>query len=318
MNITVVGAGGIGSAIAAYLYRAGHDVSLVFKDKDDARAVREKGIRVFGRDTFSARVRVLECPAVIPASDLLIVAVKSFDTAEALATAVNVPIGMAISVQNGLQKEALIRKKLSDGVVVGSVIQLTAVNRGGGNIFHPGLTPSFVGEISGAVTERCVHLARTLTTAGIPTDVNSDIKSIEWTKMCQWVSTSLLAVMTGSSYSTMFGHGWLMPLFVELVRECAAVAQADGANVFSAPGLFVRDVISAKTEGACSLVSKLGTELQSDWKDYRASMLLDIERGVRTEFDDIVGYVTRKAAEHRIDTPALQFAIRQVSRYLPS
>jgi ketopantoate reductase len=47
-------------------------------------------------------------------------------------------------------------------------------------------------------------------------------------------------------------------------------------------------------------------------------MLLDIERGVRTEFDDIVGYVTRKAAEHRIDTPALQFAIRQVSRYLPS
>jgi len=36
MQVSVIGAGGIGSAIAAYLARAGNEVTLVFKEKDDA------------------------------------------------------------------------------------------------------------------------------------------------------------------------------------------------------------------------------------------------------------------------------------------
>lgn len=51
---------------------------------------------------------------------------------------------------------------------------------------------------------------------------------------------------------------------------------------------------------------------------YKASMLLDTERGIKTEFDEIVGYVFRKARERKIETPALDFAIRQVRKHVGS
>jgi 2-dehydropantoate 2-reductase len=316
LKISVIGAGGIGSAMAAYLSRAGHDVTLVFKDKEDAEIVRSKGLTVSGRHAFNVKVQVVEWPTPIPASDLLVVAVKTYDTEEALSVAKGVPIGMAISAQNGIQKETIIRELLSKEVVVGAVIQVTAMNKGGGNIFHPGITPSYVGELDDGISDKTRFLARLLSEAAIPTEVTDNIRSVEWTKTCQWVATSVLSVMTGYSYSSIFSCRWLTPLFIEIVRECVGVARADGATIVVAPGLFVYDLVNANDEAAYALLQNTGKELEARWYGYRASMLLDIERRSETEFHDIVGYVHRKAIEHRVSAPALDFAIRQVSKYV--
>jgi len=319
MRVSVIGAGGIGSAIAAYLAYAGHRVTLVFKQKDEADAVRANSLHITGRQTFTARVDVLEWPAAIPPSELLVVAVKTYDTREALRSALSVSIDMAISAQNGLQKEETLAEFLEAKCVIGSVIEITGMNQGEGCIFNPDISLSHIGELDGRDSPRIREMARIFTESGIPTEPTTAIRSFEWTKVCQWIATSLLSVMTGYPYPLIFSTDWLSPLFVEIVRECATVACADGARIVEGPSLFVNRLVDAPVERACDWLHEKGRRVAATWgARYRASMLLDVERGSKTEFEEIVGYVFRKAREHKIQTPALDFAIRQVRSYVGS
>ncbi|MGH9398369.1 MAG: ketopantoate reductase family protein [Terriglobia bacterium] len=319
MQVSVIGAGGIGSAIAAYLARAGHKVTLVFKQKEAANAVRAKGLHLTGVQTFTAQVDVVEWPAPIPPSELLVVAVKAYDTCEAMRCASGVPIDKALSVQNGLQKEEMLAEFLGEGPAIGSVIEVTAMNRGGGCIFNPDISPSHMGELDGRGSSRIREIARVFTEAGIPTEPTTEIRSVLWTKTCQWVATSLLSVMSGYPYPLIFSTEWLAPLFVKIVRDCAAVASADGARLVEAPSLFVNYLVDGTTERACHRLQEKGKEVAAKWgPQYKASMLLDVERRSKTEFEEIVGYVFRKAREHDIETPGLDFAIRQVRNFTGS
>lgn len=45
---------------------------------------------------------------------------------------------------------------------------------------------------------------------------------------------------------------------------------------------------------------------------YRASILLNIDKGSKSEYEEIVGYVFRKARQHSVKTPALDFAVRHL------
>ncbi|HLH79688.1 MAG TPA: 2-dehydropantoate 2-reductase [Chthonomonas sp.] len=319
MRASVIGAGGIGSGIGAYLARAGHEVTLVFKHKDEASAVRANGLHVTGVQTFAVQVNVVEWPDPIPPSDLLVVAVKTYDTREALRSALGTSVKMALSAQNGLQKEEMLAEFFGQGRVIGAVMQVTATNQGKGNIFNPDVSLSHIGELDGRPSLRIRELAHILTEAGILTEPTSEIRSIEWTKTCQWIATSLLSVMSGYPYSLIFSTDWLSPLFVEIVRECAAVACADGAHIVETPSLFVNRLIDSPTDKACAWLQEKGRHLAAAWgARYKASMLLDVERRSKTEFDDVVGYVLRKARERKIETPALDFAIRQARNHVGS
>ena len=319
MQVSVIGAGGIGSALAAYLARAGNKVTLVFREKDEADRVRAQGLQVTGVQTFTGFVEVLEWPALIPDSDLLIVAVKTYDSREALRSAAGVSVGVALSAQNGLQKEGTLAEHLGNETVIGSVIEVTAIKQGEGRVFNPSIQLSHIGELDGRDSRRVKDTASLLTEAGIPTQSSFVIRSIEWTKTCQWIATSLLSVMSGYAYPFIFSTPWLSPFFVEIVRECATVASAEGARIVEAPSLFLHQLIDSSKEEASSWLQEKGKQLMAEWgTEYRASMLVDVERGSRTECDDVVGYVVRKARQRKIPTPALDFAVRQVSRYLAS
>jgi 2-dehydropantoate 2-reductase len=319
MHVSVIGAGGIGSAIAAYLARAGNKVTLVFKEKAEANAVRAEGLQVTGVQTFTAFVDVLEWPAPIPQSDLLVVAVKTYSSREALRCAANVPVGVALSAQNGLEKEEVLAEFVPKANITGSVIEVTAMKQGERCILNPSTDLSHVGELDGRDSRRTGEIASLFTEAGIPTKPSLIIRSIEWTKTCQWIAISLLSVMTGYAYPFIFTTSWLCPLFIELARECAAVASAEGARIVEAPSLFLHHLVGSSTEDATAWLQEKGRQILAEWgAEYRASMLVDVENGSRTEFDDIVGYILKKARQRRIPTPALEFAIRQVSRYVGS
>lgn len=319
MRISIIGAGGIGSALAAYLARAGHSVTLVFKDRHDASSARANGLQMTGAQSFLTTVNVVEWPALIPASDLAVLAVKTYDTRDALRCAAGVPINMAISAQNGLQKEEILAENLGRECVVGSVIEVTAMRRRDGTIFSPDVSLSHIGEANGADSPRVRDLARTLSESGLPAKPAAAIRSIQWTKACQWIATSLLSVMSGYPYPFIFSTDWLAPLFVEIVRNCAAVARAEGAHIVDEPSFFVNRLLDIPTPKASAWLHEKGTQIAAIWgARYKASMLLDVENGARTEFDDLVGYVVVKARQHEIETPALDFAIRQVRNYVGS
>ena len=72
MRTCVVGAGAIGSLIAAHLATMG-DVLVLTRRNDHARTLNEQGLRVSGRHEFTARVTSVSDPRDLPEFDLAVV-----------------------------------------------------------------------------------------------------------------------------------------------------------------------------------------------------------------------------------------------------
>src|SRR5689334_20046550 len=137
-RIAVLGAGGMGSAFAAFLARAGADVVLAGRGSAHIRALAEAPLRVLPPDgePWTARRPGAGGPGdLAPSSvDVLVVLTESFDTASAVAGVAHAlaPEGVAVSLQNGLGNDAV----LSDAV--GGDRSLVGVTTVGATLQEPG------------------------------------------------------------------------------------------------------------------------------------------------------------------------------------
>ena len=108
-EFAILGAGAIGSILAAHLARAGHSV-IVLARGDRARAVERDGLRIQGLADISVRVPVITDPIQLEAADTLIVAMKTHGTEAALDRLGHVRVGAALSIQNGVLKNELLAR----------------------------------------------------------------------------------------------------------------------------------------------------------------------------------------------------------------
>ncbi|MBL8588285.1 MAG: hypothetical protein JNK46_07135 [Methylobacteriaceae bacterium] len=104
MKIVIVGAGALGSVYAANLARDGHDVSLVTRGAR-AQALAVYGVPVTGVSRFTARCDIVTEPRRLRAADHLVLATKTYDAAGALEGLRALNVGLAFSVQNGVQEK---------------------------------------------------------------------------------------------------------------------------------------------------------------------------------------------------------------------
>ena len=103
MRFAILGAGALGSIIAGHLARAGEEVVLVARG-DRARYVQQHGITVTGVADFTIACPVLTDPFELREADVLIVAVKTYDMAAALASLRHLQVATVLSIQNGVLK----------------------------------------------------------------------------------------------------------------------------------------------------------------------------------------------------------------------
>ena len=89
VELTIVGAGAIGGLIGAHLWRAGHSVRLVDRERAHVAAIQAGGLEVAGHAQFVARVPACEPEAVAGPIETLVLAVKTLHTEEALAPLVS-------------------------------------------------------------------------------------------------------------------------------------------------------------------------------------------------------------------------------------
>src|SRR3546814_16966898 len=136
MRIAVMGAGGVGGFYGAKLAEAGHDVVLIARGRH-LEAIREHGLSIEnlsdGRVSRSA-VAVTDDPASIGRADLILFAVKLWDTAAAIdmvAPIVDEDTTL-LSLQNGVIKELILKARFGHQAVLGGVGYVaTALQRPG-------------------------------------------------------------------------------------------------------------------------------------------------------------------------------------------
>jgi 2-dehydropantoate 2-reductase len=313
MNFVIIGAGALGSIYAAYLARAGHQVSLIARG-ERAAALASHGIGVEGKDSFTARCKIVTQPDTLRETDVVIVAIKTYDTAQALAPLRALGVKSAFSVQNGVLKN----QQLSD--IFGPRATLGAVGMLGGEVLPannglPGAVrynvvgPTIIGEPAGGDSSRVKELVDTLVQSGLDARASNDISSVEWSKFVGWSGFSTLAVMTRLPTWRFLADADTALIAARVMRETATVAIRHGVTLQDS-GFSSKTFLNGSEADAIKAVQAHGEKMRAGAPDFRQSILQDADRNRRLEVHETLDYTLALATELGVAAPTLDLCCR--------
>lgn len=290
MRIAIMGSGGVGGYVGAWLQQAGAEIVFIARGAHLA-ALREQGLRIEHptHPLHLPRVVATDDPGSVGPVDLVIFAVKLFDT-DSAARSMAPLLGertRVLTLQNGIDSVAMIRKQLdSTATVLGGVMYVSAVIERPGVIRSPGGMHVVVADRAGgdAIMAAFADAANGL--PGLDVKLADDAAQAVWEKFITLASlagaTSLLRARMGA----ILGNPETQAFLRQLVEEAMAVASARG--ILLRPGL------------GDEMMAKLAAMPAS----FRSSMAEDLERGNRLELRWLSGRVHGLGQELGIPTPA--------------
>ncbi|MDE1166142.1 MAG: ketopantoate reductase family protein [Pseudomonas sp.] len=290
MKICILGAGALGCAIGATLSEAGHDTWLLNRNATHVEAINRDGLKVHDeRGERAVKVKASTTADEVGAVDLVVVLVKSFHTAQAMAGAMALvgPQTLVLSLQNGLGHEDI----LADAV--GRSRVLAGKTYVGGVLLEPGSIRAgvagkhtYIGELDGMLSPRVQEIADAFNGAGLATTVSDNILGTMWDKLLINVATGALTGITMLTYGQLYSEPLLKATALAAVAEAIAVATAAGVQ------------LSLTNPGAAWNMASEGLPAS-----FKTSMLQSLEKGSITEIDFINGSVVRWGQRHGVPTP---------------
>jgi 2-dehydropantoate 2-reductase len=289
MRIAVMGSGGVGGYVGGRLAASGQDVTFVARGAHLA-AIREHGLALRSAlgEALIRPARASDDPAAIGPVDLVIFAVKLYDT-EAAAEATRPLLGPhtgVVTFQNGVDSSDLLARVLGPEHVIGGVAHIAAVIAEPGVILHTGTMASFVfGELDDTRSERVGALVNALQSAAVEHRISGDIQRDIWDKMAFLATFAGLTALMRLPIGPIREDAETRAMLREGLSEASAVARATGVRL---PDDFVE-----RTLERCD---RLPYEMKS-------SMLQDLERGRRLELPWLSGAIVRLGRELGVATP---------------
>jgi 2-dehydropantoate 2-reductase len=310
-KIAVLGAGAIGSSVAADIARAGHDLTVIDQWPAHVEAMKAGGLHVKIPDeeyrVAVDAVHLCDVGSLNRSFDLVLMSPKSYDSmwmARLIAPHL-AEDGVLVCVQNSLNDEwvAPIIGRERD---VGCAFELSA------EVFTPGVvqrntmrdrTWFGLGELHGRVTPRLTEIQQILSCVGRVT-ITSNIWGAKWAKL---VNSSMILAPFG-----MLGlQSWeateipeVFDLCVRLGRETMAVSAALGVTIDPIFGMSAEEFNVSTDEIVKKLLRAILIHHGETARQVRGVVLQDYHKGRKTETDYLNGLVARKGREAGVPTPA--------------
>ncbi|MEM3086543.1 MAG: 2-dehydropantoate 2-reductase [Halobacteria archaeon] len=279
-RIVILGAGAVGSLFGGLLAKSGLDVALVGRPVH-MKAIRNRGLRIEGLTRATVRPRAA---TRAPEGDLVLLTVKSYDTARTLRSVRLSRNGAVLTLQNGVGNAEKVAARFGARRTLAGVTSCGALLAGPGRVVHTGRGPTVVGEWSKGATVGAREVAALFNSARIPTRVSRDIRAELWRKVAVNAAINPLTALTGLPNRAVAETRGLRDLAAAVVEEAERVARARRISLGRDPLGRVLEV--ARRTGA-----------------NRSSMLRDLERGRRTEIEAITGALLREAERAGVEAP---------------
>ena len=279
-RIAIVGVGAIGGVTAALLQHAGHKLLLCTR-----RAMSELSV-----DTPDGPVKVQETfvsdPSEMFEVDWVIVSTKAYDVAGAAKwleklCSNSAPVAV---LQNGVEHRERFAPYIPMEQILPVMVDCPAERQAADRVRQRGVMHLKVPE--SALGRDFVKLF-----AGTPADATTvpDFLSVVWRKLC-FNSAGVLSALVLQPAGVVRGEA-VGDVALQIIRECAAVARAEGADLEEN----VADVVLAAQRAAPA--------------DSVNSMLADRQAGRPVEIDARNGMIVRLGRKHGIVTPANTMAV---------
>lgn len=315
LKIAVIGAGAIGGITAAYMAKVGLDVELVCKHAETADAANNEGLLIRGvRGEQRMRVKaVREIEELSGEFDIVMIAVKAYDLQDAARRALPrlKPDSLVVSMQNGICTDALseiVGAERTVGCVIGwgatmldrSTLELTSEGE------------FVIGGIREDMGGRLEALKQAYETF-MPTRVSGDIISELYSKMVVNACITALGALCGLTLGKMLRMKKARELFLAIISEAVAVADAMGMKVPPYGGKLDYYSLTRGKGRLASFRRHLVISIVGfKYRRLKSSSLQSLERGKPTEIDFFNGYIAGKGAKHGVKTPVNDAVVKMV------
>lgn len=282
-RVCIIGCGAVGCLLAGFIGGGGGTPICVARRETHRERLASEGCLLEG--LIQRRVRVeARLPGELgeASCDYAVVASKAYDAPQAAEEALRVSRIVA-AAYNGFPQLPLER---SSAEWIGVIVEYGALRIGDNVVNVTGLGRLIIGPEGGGSLDAAERLGEVLERGGAKVLVVGDITPYRWAKAAVNAGLNPVTAILGVSNGYIANNEWARSLAVEAAGEVAMVAEALGVKLPYDPAQYLVE-IAEKTRGN------------------KSSMLQDVERGRRTEVEEILGYVARKAAEAGVEVPTL-------------
>lgn len=309
MKTVIIGAGALGSIIAALLARSGAEVTLVARGRR-ADLLEREGVRVTGLDELTQPVAIARPDGQALEADLVIVCVKTFDTLDALQGVRFTGAPVAMSLQNGVRKNQLLASVFGKSNVLGAAASVAGEVMPDGGVRYTMNAALPLGELDGGVSARARLVARTLRKAGLAAEATANIRSVEWTKYASFLPLMGVSLLTRLPTGEALSDPDVARVAAAIIAEAGALARVSGVTLADGGPLPLATIATAPPDEATRLVQQFGAVMRQQAPAHRVSALQDLLRGGRLEVDDLLGHASRLGGKLGVPTPAIDICFR--------
>ena len=289
MRIAVMATGGVGGYFGARLAQAGHTVGFVARGRHLA-AIRERGltVRSAAGDIHLDKVLVSDDPAALGAFDLVLFAVKLWDTETAAAACLPLVAGggVVIPFQNGVESSERVGAVVGKARVMGGAAYIAATIAEPGVIAHTGQMARLrFGPLLPEQQAPAREFLQACTDAGVDAELVADVRRVVWEKFVFLSAFSGMTSATRQPIGAIRSDPDLRGVFEAAMVEAWAVGRARGVAL-------AEDLIAQQMVLADGLPAQM-----------KSSMLNDLVAGNRLEAPWLSGAVARMAKESALAAP---------------
>ena len=307
MKIAIVGCGALGSYYGAKLARDGQEVRFLLRS--DYEIVRRRGVRIRSPEgDFHVNPKCARQPEDIGVCDVVLIGLKATanDQFPKLLPPLVGPRTAVVTLQNGLGNEEQLAALFPPAQILGGLCFVCLNRLEPGVIQHLAHGQIVLGEFSGWPEPRTHDIASAIRHSGVPCEVTDNLRRAHWEKLVWNIPFNGLGVAGAAGYDAMLSgevaknaptgpslatdqlldQGRWENLVRELMHEVIAAANAQGLKID--PALAEFQIERTRSMGA-----------------YRASTLIDFERGQPLELEALFLEPLRQARRAGVPTPRL-------------
>jgi 2-dehydropantoate 2-reductase len=301
MKIAAMGAGGVGGYFGARLQEAGNEVAFFARGRH-LQALQRDGLTVeSAHGNARLKVRVFEDPAETGVVDVVLFAVKLWDT-ESAAQRLRPIVGkgtVVISFQNGVESISRLRAFFPEEAVMGGSAYIGTRIKAPGVIEHSGpMARLQFGPVVDSQRAAAQAFLEACKGARIQAEIPDDIIKANWEKFVFLVGLSSATAAARATVGTVRADPDLRWLFEQAMREAWRVGRARGVKLAD-------DYVEQRLAFADGLHA-----------DMKASLLHDLESGGKLEAPWLCGAVARMAREAGLDAPVNRAVYASLKPYL--
>jgi 2-dehydropantoate 2-reductase len=312
MKYIILGGGALGSILGTHLIQAGEDVTILARGVRAAH-LREHGISVTGLVDISVPCQVETDPGCIHETDVLIVAVKTYHTVDAISPLKHIQAGSVFSVQNGVLKNQQLIDVFGEDAVLGSIGILSGELLDDDQVRFTLNQIVELGELPKGTSTRTEAIVADLNNAGINASETASIQSVEWSKFVGWSGYASLSVITRLETHRFLSDVDSALITARVMRETASVAAALGVAIEDRAPFPSGQVSQGTEDEAVAVLNQAGETLRGNAPQHRMSTLQDVERGQRLEIEETLGHTLQEGKRLGVPVSTVETCYRLLS-----